>query len=170
MGLKLVKYILIVAKSKFIKKFIVSTIILAVVLAIFVSGIGVGLLVAMKLDDASRDQVVVYPTGEQVLVKLQEYRTSQGLLPFEVSGILCDNIAERWENYVQDNSHQGFQEFINKNYPPGFDAAEVLVTGDTAEDMVEKWKTSPSHNYYLTHNAKICVYSSGGKSVAILSN
>jgi uncharacterized protein YkwD len=151
-------------------KAVIITLILIVSLAIFGSGVGVGLLVAMKLDDVSVPVTRVYPTGEQVLQEVQKYRASQNLPPFEISGMLCDNIAERWTNYVKNNSHEGFQDFINKNYPDGTTASEILVTGDTAANMVEQWKTSPSHNYYLTHNSKICVYSSGGSSVAILSN
>lgn len=111
-----------------------------------------------------------YPTGAQVLDELQNYRLSEGLPPFEVSDLLCDNIGSRWQNYVKNNSHEGFSEFVNREYPPGFQAAEILVAGDSAKQMVDKWKSSPSHDLYIHNYSKICVYSDSGSAVAILSN
>lgn len=110
------------------------------------------------------------PTGQDVLNELQEYRKSIGLSEFELSPMLCDSIAERWQNYKDTNSHAGFDEFAIKQYPPNFTVSEILVAGDSAEDMVEKWSKSPSHNQSIKIFSKICVYSAENKAVALLSN
>jgi hypothetical protein len=115
-------------------------------------------------------EVEEYPTGKDVLAELQKYRVSEGLPEFEVSSVLCDNIGERWQNYVKNNSHEGFSEFAQREYPPGMDVAEILVAGDSAKQMVEKWVASPSHDLYIHNYSKICVYSDSGSTVAILSN
>lgn len=156
-------------------KYVIITLILIISLSIFGSGIGVGLLVAMKLDDVSRvttpaPTFIVYPTGEQVLAELQEYRVSQGLSEFKVSEILCDNLVERWKNYKETNSHAGLEEFMAREYPPGFTASEIMVAGSTAEEMISKWTQSTGHKQAIHNNSKICVYSSQGMAVAMLSN
>lgn len=141
------------------------------IFAVFGSGLFVGAIVGIRLSETEPTPTpIVYPTGQQVLSELQEYRKREGLPPFELSSILCNNISERWQNYVENNSHKGFKEFVNANYPPGFSATEILVAGVSAREMVEKWASSPSHNLYIHDNSKACVYSAKGSSVALLSN
>lgn len=114
---------------------------------------------------------VSYPTGKEVLDELNKYRNSQGLPDFEVSGWLCDNIADRWRNYVLNNSHEGFRDFLEKQHPgENWNVSEILAPGFTAEETVKNWISSPSHEYYITHSSKVCVYSAEGSSVALLSN
>lgn len=157
-------------------KHVIITLVVIISLALFGSGIGVGLLIAMKLDDTSRmsaaptSVAVAYPTGEQVLEALQKYRASQGLPEFQLSDILCDNLVERWQSYKKNNSHAGLEEFVAREYPPGFTVSEIMVSGSTAEEMVVKWSQSPGHNQAIHNNSKICVYSSQGMAVAMLSN
>lgn len=110
------------------------------------------------------------PTGQQVLAELQRYRKANGLPEFELSPILCDNISERWQNYRVNNNHQGFEDFMLKQYPPGFTASEILASGETAEETVKNWAGSPSHDQAIKSFSKICVYSHLNHSVALLSN
>lgn len=142
--------------------------------ALAASGVLVGIVFGMNLAQpryAPPENVLQeYPTGQEVLAELQNYRKELGLPEFEVSGILCNNIAERWFNYTKNNSHEGFHEFVQKQYPPGFTASEILAPGKTAEEVVNGWKQSPSHDYFIKNNTKVCVYSDSGYSVALLSN
>ena len=157
-------------------KHVIITLILIISLAIFGSGVGIGLLVAMKLDDVSRNTAVMtpapttYPTGQEVLNELQRYRVKNGLPEFQLSEILCDNLVERWQNYKKTNSHEGLEEFVKREYPPNLVVHEIMVSGSTAEEMVVKWSQSPGHNQAIHNNSKICVYSSQGMAVAMLSN
>lgn len=114
--------------------------------------------------------MVEYPTGKEVLAELQKYRVSQGLPEFELTPGLCSNIGSRWQNYKENNSHEGFEEFLKANRMDGKGVAEILVSGKTAQEMVKQWSESPSHDYFIKHNSKICVYSLSGLSVALLSN
>lgn len=155
-------------------KYVTITLMLVVLLATFIGGVGTGTLVGLKLSE--QPVKPVYPTGTQVLGVLQDYRLSEKLPAFELSPILCDNIVERWQNYVKNDSHQGWEEFVAREYPPGFTASEMFVSSDlptpiaAARDMVEKLKGSPSHNLAIHNFNKICVYSDKGSTVAILSN
>lgn len=110
------------------------------------------------------------PTGKEVLEELQKYRKSQGLPEFQLSDMLCNNIGERWQNYWKNNNHEGFSDFAQRNYPPGFTSSEILVSGETAQDMVKQWSQSPSHDQSIKSFSKICVYSHLNHSVALLSN
>jgi len=115
-------------------------------------------------------EVITPPTGQEVLAELNTYRLSQGLEPFELSDRLCDNIVERWHNYKNNNSHEGWDEFAAREYPGGFTANELLVAGESAKIMVDQWVSSPSHDLAIKSNSKACVYSYDGLSVALLSN
>ena len=110
-----------------------------------------------------------YPTGQEVLAQLNVYRKESGLPAFILSEPLCNNIGARWKSYKDNNSHKGLAEFAAK-YNPGVQVAEILVSGLTAQEMVEKWSQSPSHDISIKNHSKICVYSADGLSVALLSN
>lgn len=141
-----------------------------IVILIFSLGILLGGFGGVKLEQLSHPPAeLAFPSGQDVLDELQEYRVSEGLEKFELSQPLCNNIVARWQKYIDTNSHEGFEEWA-EHYYPNKDVAEIIVTGDTAEEMVEFWKSSPSHNLYIHNYSKICVYSLRGKSVAILSN
>jgi hypothetical protein len=113
---------------------------------------------------------VGFPTGYDVLDELNRYRVSQGLSEFELYKPLCNNIAARWQNYVDNDSHGGFYDFVVEYMPEGLEVSEILTSGVTAREMVQKWSSSPSHDVSLRDNSKICVYSADGYSVALLSN
>ena len=111
-----------------------------------------------------------YPTGKEVLDELNAYRVEQGLPPFILSESLCNNIAERWKVYRVQRSHQGLDEFRRKWMPEVSSIGEVMVSGNTAKEMVEGWASSPSHDILIKEFRKVCVYSADGSSVALLSN
>lgn len=113
---------------------------------------------------------VIFPTGQDVLEELQEYRVSEGLEEFQLSPTLCNNIAERWKAYRENDSHDGLSEFHDKWMPQVYDLGEIMVSGETSKEMVEKWASSPSHDVLIKKYSKICVYSAFGSSVALLSN
>lgn len=113
---------------------------------------------------------VGFPTGYDVLKELNEYRISQDLPELILSQTLCNNIAQRWQNYVDNNSHEGFHEFVVDYMPEGLEVGEILTSGRTAEEMVQRWAGSPSHDLVIKNKSKVCVYSADGYSVALLSN
>lgn len=113
---------------------------------------------------------LAFPTGKEVLVELQKYRRDNGLPEFILYQPLCNNIGERWQNYRSTNSHKGLEEFHWREMPQIVDLAEILAPGATAQEVVENWAASPSHDLYIKSNARICVYSADGLSVALLSN
>lgn len=108
------------------------------------------------------------PTGYEFLEALNKYRVSEGLEPFELYEPLCNNIAERWQNYKDTNSHDGLQDFADK-WIPDMKISEVLTFGETAEQMVDRLASSPSHNLMIRNNSRICTYSAEGYSVALLA-
>lgn len=110
-----------------------------------------------------------YPTGYEVLNELNKYRVNEGYTPLVLDQYLCNNIAARWQNYRLTNSHDGFYEFADM-YMPGRSISEILVSGNTASEMVQKWTGSPSHDLFIKNNSKVCVYSIEGAAVALLSN
>ncbi len=110
-----------------------------------------------------------YPTGQDVLAELNVYRVANDLPPFKLSERLCNNIHERWKVYVEKESHEGLEEFVQREMP-GSQVGEIMVYGETAKQMVERWSSSPSHDLLVKKYSKICVYSALGSSVALLSN
>jgi len=111
---------------------------------------------------------VTYPTGYQVLEELNVYRRELGLPNFILYEPLCNNIGSRWKNYKRTNSHEGLQEFVN-NYMPNLMVSEILAPGKTADEVVNNWKNSPSHDIAIKTRSRICVYSADGLSVALLT-
>lgn len=111
-----------------------------------------------------------YPTGYEVLEELNAYRRKNNLPDLIVSYDLCNNIAERWQNYKSTNSHDGLQEFIDEWMPEGITISEILAPGYTAKEMVDGWAASPSHDTRIKRNSKACVYAAEGYAVALLSN
>lgn len=155
-------------------RYIIITI---VTIAIFGSGIVAGLLVAMKLDDtygataiSPYPTIFEYPTGYQVLEELNKYREKNNLPPFVLWDVLCNNISSRAIQYRETNSHDGFKEFLNKNMPRGLKVTEILVSGNTAKEMVDKWASSPGHDLAIKSNSRACIYSSRGVAVGLLAN
>ncbi len=110
-----------------------------------------------------------YPTGYDVLNELNDYRHELDLPDFELYQPLCNNIASRWQSYKANNSHKGLQEFVD-SYMSGLSVYEILTSGNTAQETVQNWKGSPSHDLGIRTYSKICVYSDDGLSVALLSN
>lgn len=108
-------------------------------------------------------------TGQEVLAELQEYRTKNNLPPFELSFKLCNNISERWTSYMDNNSHKGLDQFVDENMP-GLTVGEALTPGRTPEEAVQNLANSPSHDLALKKYSKICVYTSEGHSVLLMSN
>lgn len=109
-------------------------------------------------------------TGYQVLNALNAYRESLGLPDFILYEPLCNNIASRLQHYRDFNNHDGLTEFHNKYMPDIKVLSEILAPGNTPEETVRNWRNSPSHDMFIKSNSKICVYSSRGLSVALLSN
>lgn len=108
-------------------------------------------------------------TGQEVLAELQKYRESKGLPPFELSFTLCNGISERWTNYMDTDSHQGLDEFVEKHMP-GMTVGEALTPGRTPQEAVQNLVGSPSHELALRSYSDICVYTHKGHSVLLLSN
>lgn len=145
---------------------------LYVIITLIAFGLGglFGVWFAQPNYQAPANVLIEYPTGEDVLNELQAYRVKEGLPEFQVSDELCNNIVERWKNYQANDSHEGLAEFHDKWMPQVVDLGEIMVAGESARQMVERWDSSPSHKSSLHRFSKICVYSALGRSVALLSN
>lgn len=108
-------------------------------------------------------------TGQEVLAELQKYRAKNNLPPFELSFKLCNNISARWASYMKNDSHEGLDDFVDKNMP-GMTVGEALTPGRTPEEAVQNLADSPSHDLALKSYSDICVYTSEGHSVLLMSN
>lgn len=108
-------------------------------------------------------------TGQDVLAELQKYREKNNLPPFVLSFDLCNNISERWTSYMENNSHEGLDDFVDRNMP-GLTVGEALTPGRTAQEAVQNLADSPSHDLALKSYSDICVYTNKGHSVLLLSN
>lgn len=113
-------------------------------------------------------QPITYSTGKDVWDEANKYRVSLGLQPLILDEALCNNISARAINYKKTNSHNGLTDHI-QTYIGNRQVAEILNYGQTAVEIVNGWKNSPSHNLYLTTRSKGCAYSSQGYSVILLS-
>lgn len=107
-------------------------------------------------------------TGEEVLAELQKYRVKNNLPPFELSFDLCNGISERWQVYVDTDSHEGLDEFVDRKMP-GMSVGEALTSGRTPQEAVDNLAGSPSHDLALKTYNQICVYTFKGHSVLLLS-
>lgn len=107
-------------------------------------------------------------TGQEVLAELQKYRASNNLPPFELSFDLCNGISERWSSYMDNDSHEGLDDFVSRNMP-GMRVGEALTPGRTPQEAVKNLADSPSHDLALKTYSKICVYTAKGHSVLLLS-
>lgn len=108
-------------------------------------------------------------TGQEVLAELQKYRAKNNLPPFKLSFDLCNNISERWTNYVEKNSHEGLDDFVDRNMS-GMIVGEALTPGRTPQEAVQNLADSPSHDLALKKYSDICVYTAKGHSVLLMSN
>lgn len=138
----------------------------------FVSGaVFLGALVIKNQGTLYREQhPQIPPTGSEVLLELNKYRKEQGLPDFILSQSLCNNIRVRWQNYKDNNSHQGFNDFIRDYMPHNIPISEILAPGKTASETVKNWADSPGHNLAIKSNSKVCIYSADGLSIGLLSN
>lgn len=147
------------------------------ILFIFCLGFGAGRYSALEAiqfyvmhkDAAQPVKYPEYPTGYEVLDELNAYRKSKGLSYFKESPTLCNNIAQRWQNYKDNNSHVGLKDFLTR-WMPGVRVNEILAPGSTAKETIENWAGSPSHELAIRTHTHACVYSADGLSVALLSN
>lgn len=131
------------------------------------TGFILGSVVTVKSMQHEVVSPVVYPTGYEIFEEANKYRSEMGLAPLIMSDILCNNIAERAINYEKTNSHAGFSEWVAKNHIQG-SVSEILASGLTAEETINKWKGSPSHDRALLSSTYTCAYSDKGYSVMIL--
>lgn len=146
------------------KKIFAATFLLIIFGLVFVSG--------MLTEFHIQKEIVSplpYPTGYEVFKELNIYRESLGLPDLILYQPLCNNIAKRWQHYKDYNNHDGLQEFVDE-FQSGIRVSEIFAPGITAQDTVQNWKNSPSHDGYIKGNSKVCVYSSDNLSVALLSN
>lgn len=148
------------------KKVIALIVLNLLLAAVFMAGVLAGFSRMATLKAEHKQQP---PTGYEVLNALNTYRKESGFPEFTLSESLCNNIGERWQVYKVTNSHEGFWEFAQK-YHPGVKMAEILAPGATAQETVDNWKKSPSHDLEIKTYSQVCVYSADGLSVALLSN
>lgn len=135
----------------------------------FVFGVKAGYQLGEK-DFSPKAVTLTYPTGKEVLDEMNKYRTELGLPAFVVWQPLCNNIALRWDNYRENDSHEGYREFLMEYMPENVEISEILAPGMTAEETVNNWKNSPGHDIAIKNSSRVCVYSAQGLSVALLSN
>lgn len=143
-------------------------------LIIYLAGyvIGYNQTIEYSIDAQSATSLPQNPTftGYDLFEAANEYRKSQGLEPFILHQPLCNNIAGRYQNYRENDSHVGLDEFVAKHMPYEGQVGEILAWGNTAEEAVYKWSGSPSHDLFLKNNTKACAYAMDGYSVMLLSN
>lgn len=148
-----------------IKKLLAIGVFNILMAAIFV----VGLLSGVRWVSDQHLKTTQQLTGYDVLSELNKYREKVGLPDFILDDSLCNNIGERWQHYKDYNNHDGIQEFADK-WQQGKEISEILAPGATAQETVNNWTQSPSHDIIIKERSKICVYSHDNLSVALLSN
>jgi hypothetical protein len=100
---------------------------------------------------------------------LNEYRKSKGIAPVEFSSDLCNNLGARWVNYKNTDSHAGLDEWVAKEIP-GIQVTEVLGSGRTAKETIEKLSGSQGHDNAMKTKKNACVYTAENLSVIMFSN
>lgn len=148
-------------------KAIIITIFLVLLIFTFFLGVTVGAYKSVPI--VQLPAPIVYATGYEIFNAVNNYRVKSGLKPLELYEPLCNNIAERRQSYGINNSHTGIEEFIKKNMPQIVSVSEILGFGNTAEETVQAWSSSPSHDLSIKSNNKGCAYSQDGYSVVLMS-
>lgn len=122
-----------------------------------------------NIEKTSTVKASEYPTGYEIWEEVNNYRKSLGIPPMVMDEKLCNNIAQRAIDYEKNNTHEGLTEFHAAYMPEIINLSEVLNYGRTAEEVVNGWRSSPSHNLMITQKARGCSYSNRGYSVILMN-
>jgi uncharacterized protein YkwD len=114
--------------------------------------------------------------GQDLFEAVNCYRGTKGLPPFQQDSDLCDNLAQRYYDYMkpenQDVAHPEFEKWAKSKLVDGFEwvAENSVVNATTLENTINGWAGSPGHYAVLTKdNAKrACTYAVDGFSLLVI--
>lgn len=105
---------------------------------------------------------VVEEVSDPVLAEINEYRKEFGLAPYIESPETCAFAEYRAKEVLRGWNHEGFLSTTTREsfYGPRHVAAENLAKNYEAQDVVEAWIESPTHEANLRRYLKnACVRS-----------
>lgn len=145
---------------------------LKVVIGLFFAGV---FFTAGFLTSVWRSNNKVNFTSQELLQEVNGYRMSKGVAEVKADRELCNEIGDRWQSSRTNESHIGFDEWIKKHqlWEKGYtNIQEDLASGDSAEEVVESWRTSMGHEMSLVDQSvdSACTYvGRDGGSVLIMA-
>lgn len=94
-------------------------------------------------------------TGYDVWDAVNDYRVSKNLPKLKLSEELCDNIIERYDMIEKNQTHEGLDEFVQKQknagrYSPELELTELFTSGSAKQEVLKNWTDSPSHEQLLS--------------------
>lgn len=114
-------------------------------------------------------------TGQEIFDAINKYRKENNVPELKLDEILCNNIAQRYldikSGEKENISHKGFDEWYKKYAEPyGYNVSENYACGQTPEDIIKAWSSSPSHNLPILDkkNKLACTYAAEGCAVILL--
>lgn len=118
----------------------------------------------------------VLVSGESIWNSINAYRRDSGVNELSLNDEICANILERWKQVSSELSHKGLDEFIQSQRDTGryskrvIEIGEIFAGGNTTDQVMSNWKTSPGHNMAIL-NTKYnvgCSYYFSGVALVLL--